>query len=490
MPQGGDESAAERLIRRYREAIARTDALIDPAPAYGKTPAEVRARAEIRLARLRSFLAHLGSPHDRYPIIHVGGTSGKGSTSTAIAAILTAAGYRTGLHTSPFLQVATEKLAVDGRLIAGDVFADLVEEILAAAETWNPTPEGRLTYGEVWVALLATFFARAQVDVAVIEVGAGGRFDLTNVVRPSVSVITSVGIDHTETLGATIPEIAWHKAGIIKAGAPTVTAVTDPKALEPILAEAQAAGSSVSRPVAGVDFVPVAFEDGSDSVQFSSGKQFRLGMSGKYQAANAALAVTAVEALAPSGFTVPDDAIQTGLATARLPGRFETVQRTPRVVLDGAHNLQKIAALVDDLPVLLPRPSGGRLIVVLGVLEAKDHTGIVGRIAAHADELVVTRPRVLAKPGADPAAIAEDARRAGFSGPVPIEDEPTAAIETAIARANAERGDAVLVTGSLYLVGNVRGRWYPDDAITVQQTAWPTPTLEHGMRGSQVHRTR
>jgi folylpolyglutamate synthase/dihydropteroate synthase len=97
---------------------------------------------------------------------------------------------------------------------------------------------------------------------------------------------------------------------------------------------------------------------------------------------------------------------------------------------------------------------------------------------------------VLAKPGADPAAIAEDARRAGFGGPVLIEDEPTAAIETAIARANAERGDAVLVTGSLYLVGNVRGRWYPDDAIIVQQTAWPTPTLEHGMRGSQVHRTR
>jgi len=199
-------------------------------------------------------------------------------------------------------------------------------------------------------------------------------------------------------------------------------------------------------------------------------------MSGRYQAANAALAVATVEALAPSGFTVREPAVEAGLARARLPGRFETVQQIPRIVLDGAHNVQKIAALVDDLPVLLQRPPGGRLIVVLGVLEAKDHAGIVERTAAHADELVLTRPRVLAKPGADPATIAEHARRAGFGGPILIEDEPIAAIETAIGRANPERGDAVLVTGSLYLVGNVRRRWYPDEHIVLQQTPWPVNT--------------
>jgi dihydrofolate synthase / folylpolyglutamate synthase len=251
MPHGGAASNDETVLRRYREAVVRTDALIDPTPAHGKSPAEVRARAELRLARLRSFLAHLGNPHDRYPVVHVGGTSGKGSTSTAIAAILTAAGYRTGLHTSPFLQVATEKLAIDGQLISGNDFADLVDEILAEASRWVPVPEGRLTYGEVWVALLATYFARERVDVAVIEVGAGGRFDLTNVVNPAVSVITSVGIDHTETLGATMPEIAWHKAGIIKGGAPAITTVTDPEALAPIEAEARAVGSALSRPVPG-----------------------------------------------------------------------------------------------------------------------------------------------------------------------------------------------------------------------------------------------
>src|SRR5262249_33623402 len=140
MPPSGSEPTSDTVLKRYREAVARTDALIDPAPNHGKKLAEVRARAEVRLARLRSFLAHLRDPHDRYTIVHVGGTSGKGSTSTAIAAILTAAGYRTGLHTSPFLQVATEKLAIDGRLIAGDAFADLVDEILGAAADWNASP--------------------------------------------------------------------------------------------------------------------------------------------------------------------------------------------------------------------------------------------------------------------------------------------------------------------------------------------------------------
>lgn len=476
MPPTGAESKTETtqtILARYRDAVARTDALIDPSPARGKTLAEVRARAEMRMARLRSFLAYLGNPHARYPIVHVGGTSGKGSTSTAIAAILTAAGYRTGLHTSPFLQVATEKLAIGSRLIAGGAFADLVDKTLAAAAQWDGAPEGRLTYGEIWFALLATYFARERVDVAVVEVGAGGRFDLTNVVHPAVSVVTSVGIDHTETLGATIPEIAWHKAGIIKAGAPAVTAVTDPTALAPILDEARTVGAPLIRPLPGLDFQPIAFADGTAGIRLASGREFHLGMSGRFQATNAALAIEAIRALAPSGLAVPDDAIATGLGNARLPGRFETVQRAPRVVLDGAHNRQKIDALMDDLPALLPLPLGGRLIVVLGVLEAKDHAGIIERVAAQTDELVLTRPRVLAKAGASPETLAEDARRAGFAGPILVEDEPVAAVETALSRADAARGDAVLVTGSLYLVGNVRGRWYPEEEVILQQTPWP-----------------
>jgi dihydrofolate synthase/folylpolyglutamate synthase len=459
-------------LARCREAVARIEALIDPAPTHDKTPALVRARAEMRLARLRSFLAYLGNPQDRYPIVHVGGTSGKGSTSTAIAAILTAAGYRTGLHTSPYLQVATEKLSLDGRLIAGDDFAELVDELLDAVARWSGGAE-RLTYGEIWFALVAAFFARQRVDVGVIEVGAGGRFDLTNVVKPAVSVITSIGLDHVETLGGTIPEIAWHKAGIIKPGAPVVTAVTDPAAFAPIAAEAKATGSAIVRIAPFSNGDVVVNDDGSVSWRDASGLTLTSPMAGRFQATNGAMAVAAVRALGCRGLAVADNAMRTGLLAARLPGRVETVQMSPRVILDGAHNAQKIGALVDDLPGILRQPTGGKLIVVLGVLEAKDHRDIVGRLVSCADELVLTRPRVLAKPGADPRVLEADARWAGFSGPIAQVEEPAEAIAAAIARADAARGDVVLVTGSLYLVGNVRRYWYPDDAIVIQQTPWP-----------------
>ena len=359
------ESVPDPIFALYREVLARTDARIDPAASHNKDLDEVRARAEFRLARLRSFLAYLGDPHLSYPVVHVGGTSGKGSTSTAIAAMLSAAGYKTGLHTSPYLQVATEKLAIDGQLIAAGKFAELVDDLLnAAARLGND----RLTYGEIWFALLATHFAREQVDVAVIEVGAGGRFDLTNLVQPAVSVITSIGIDHTETLGKTIPEIAWHKAGIIKRGVPVVTAVTDPEALAPIFAEATLTGSAVIRPQATADYDAVTLFNGMPGIRLASGESYQLGMSGRYQATNAALAIAAVRALGRTGFTVSSEAIARGLATARLPGRFEVVQGQPTVVLDGAHNVQKIGALVCDLPSLINLREGARRIVVLSLI--------------------------------------------------------------------------------------------------------------------------
>src|SRR5215217_321229 len=222
-------SSRREILKPFRAAAARLDELIErtPAPADRSRQA-VQARAEERMGRLRRFLARLGDPLLGYPVVHVGGTSGKGSTSTAIAAILHAAGYRVGLHTSPYLQTPAEKLQVDGRLVAPERFVALVDELFATHERWVAEGEVALTYGEAWVAMSALFFRAEAVDVAVLEVGAGGRFDLTN-------VVTTVGIDHTATLGDTIEAIAWHKAGIIKSGVPAVTAVTDHAAL-PILA--------------------------------------------------------------------------------------------------------------------------------------------------------------------------------------------------------------------------------------------------------------
>src|SRR5215217_2407191 len=245
-------SSRRETLKPFQAAAARLDELIErtPAPA-DRSRAAVQARAEERMGRLRRFLARLGDPLTGHPVVHVGGTSGKGSTSTAIAAILHAAGYRVGLHTSPYLQTPAEKLQVDGRLVAPERFVALVDELFATHERWVAEGEVALTYGEAWVAMSALFFRAEAVDVAVLEVGAGGRFDLTNVVTPAVSVVTTVGIDHTATLGDTIEAIAWHKAGIIKPGVPAVTAVIDPAALPILAAEADAAGSTLRRVIPG-----------------------------------------------------------------------------------------------------------------------------------------------------------------------------------------------------------------------------------------------
>ncbi|HEV2107746.1 MAG TPA: cyanophycin synthetase [Thermomicrobiales bacterium] len=465
-------------LARYHEAVARTDALIERANTpEGKSPREIRDRAVLRMERVRRFLDLLGNPHRGYPIVHVGGTSGKGSTSTAIAAILTAAGYRTGLHTSPYLQAASEKLQIDGRLIGPDDFADLVDTAMRAHERWQAAGGERLTYGEIWIALLALSFTRERVDVAVIEVGAGGRFDLTNVVQPTVSVVTTVGLDHTVTLGGTIPEIAWHKAGIIKAGAPAVTAVSDASALKIIQAEANRAGVPLIHVAAGETFETLPPAGGR-----TRWRERRRGAEpgpvltappGGYQSVNAATAVAAIRALPSDILRVPEDAIARGLATTRIPGRFETVQEHPRVILDGAHNPEKVAALVTDLSARSDL-TGKRLIVVVGVVEAKQHAEMVGLLVPYADSLVVTLAKVLAKPGTDASVLADEARAAGFTGPLAVESDAKAALDVALRWAEHAPESVILVTGSLYLVGNVRSRWYPDDAIVLQRTPWPT----------------
>ncbi|MCC6792798.1 MAG: bifunctional folylpolyglutamate synthase/dihydrofolate synthase, partial [Thermomicrobiales bacterium] len=431
------------LLADYRAALELTNNLIDRTPP-AKSPEIVRERAEVRLARLRRLLTELDDPHRRYPVIHVAGTSGKGSTATAAAAMLTAGGWRVGLHTSPYLQVATEKAQIDGRLIDASTFRFLVDEVLAAARDAGIAP---VTYGEVWFALVALGFARAGVDIAVIEVGAGGRFDLTNVVEPAVSVITSVGLDHTETLGATIPEIAWHKAGIIKPGVPAVSAVSDPAAIEVVEREAIRAGSRLVPVRAGESFNSSPGPDGVTSWWLTDqpDEVYLPAMRGRYQAVNAATALLAIRALSEPFAALAPQAVRAGLRSARLPGRYEVMQESPTVVLDGAHNPEKVRAAMRETRSWRAEHHGARIIVVTGMLEAKDHHPMLAEITRVADELIATSPRVLAKPGADAGTLARSARELGFTGPVEAIIEPTDALAAAIARAG--RSDLVLVTG-------------------------------------------
>jgi dihydrofolate synthase/folylpolyglutamate synthase len=465
---------AQHLIERYRHALAATDALIESAYAPGGTSlGEIIARAAHRMERARSLMSDLGDPLRGVPLVHIGGTSGKGSTSVLLSSILAAAGYQTGLHTSPYLQVSTEKLQVNGQLIAADLFAGIVDEVLEVAAAWTERHGERLTYGEVWMGLIGRFFQRSGVEIGVIEVGAGGRFDLTNIITPVLSIVTSVGLDHLHTLGTTIEQIAWHKAGIIKPGVPVVTAVDDPLALPAMYAQAAEGGSELTRVIASETFEIVSSTpDGVEWIDHSDhDRVYRTGMPGRFQAVNAATAVTAARVLRSRGFEISDEAIAGGIANGRIPGRAEYVQHEPLVLLDGAHNPQKVAALALGLEELLPVQPGGRRIAVLGMLDAKAHTEAIDSLIPHVDALVLTSPHVLAKEGFAAESLGQLVRERGFAGQMIVEPEPRAALQIALDLATPL--DAILVTGSLYLVGNIRSYWQPDDEIVITQTPWP-----------------
>jgi dihydrofolate synthase/folylpolyglutamate synthase len=447
----------------YRAANQRLDALIDLTPDHDPSLAAVQQRAADRLKQMAGFLEYLGNPHRAARVIHVGGTSGKGSTATTIASILRTAGRSTLLHTSPYLQIATEKLQIDGHLVDAGLFAELTDEVIAAAERYGRM---RLTYGEAWIAIVSLAMARLKPDVAVIEVGAGGRFDLTNVVDSAVAVITTVGIDHTETLGKTIPAIAWHQAGIIKPGHAVVHGVEQPEARAEI--DRQVA-SVTPGSVEWVDANQLAVERGEDGHATwrdrVTGARLRAGIPGTPQAQNGAVAVAAVRAFAPD---LRLDAIEQGLAGTRIAARFERMPGPATIVLDGAHNPQKVAAVIPDLE-RLPHPRVG----VIGFLAAKRSDEMIALLGQALDHVVVARPDVLGKPGRDVAHTAESVRRQ-VAVPVVAARDPGEAVR--MAEEIAGSTGSVIVTGSLYLCGMIRERWYPGWEIVEQQTQWPEIT--------------
>ncbi len=450
----------------YREAEDFITGLImgPPSPAPGSTAADIRQRAIDRINRLNAFLEFLGNPHLQYPTIHIGGTSGKGSTTSTTASILAASGLKTGSHVSPYLQVSTEKLLINSRPATAARYARLVAHMRDKVSEWKALGHEMPTYGELWVAMTFVYFAQEQVDIAVIEVGAGGRFDLTNVIQPEVAAITSVGYDHTVTLGNTLPEIAWHKAGIIKTGAAAITTVTDPEPLAVIQAEAEKTGVRLQPLAEGIDWTDVSVEAGATTfTDVASGTRFTVPLIGHFQAANASLAIAICRSLDQLELT--PETIQAGLSATRFPGRMETVQTSPLVILDGAHNPEKMAGMVSTIR----KVTGDRkIIVVFGVLESKDYADMWKLLKPLASRLIATSPYVQAKPPVPAATIAE---LAGSDMPAEAFDNVRDAVNRALELSGPD--DAVLVTGSLYLVGNAREHWFPTNNILDQGTLWP-----------------
>lgn len=406
------------------------------------------------LARIRFLLERLGQPQAAYPAVHVAGTNGKGSTAAMIAAILQAAGYRTGLFTSPHLVRYNERIQVNGAPIGDRDLEELLARLKAEAEKAAADPGiGQPTEFEVGTAAAFAYFAQARVDVAVIEVGLGGRLDATNAIAPLVSVITPVGLDHTRVLGTTLPEIALEKAGIIKPRVPVVCARQPAEARDVIAARAGELGCPLL--LFGRDYDSRLEGAGPGGTRFSVRwgdtwvEDLKVPLLGAHQADNAAVAVAAVRA-AGERLGVSEDAVRRGLAAVQWPGRMELVPGQPALLLDGAHNAEGARVLAEGLQAVFP---GQRPVFVVGMLAEKPVDAVLRTLLPLGRAAVFTAPRFGRGQPVDPP---ELARRA--QGLVPqAAAEPGPAEALALAREWAGAGGLVCVTGSLYLVGEVKG---------------------------------
>lgn len=454
------------IIKTYQELEGSLQQLI------GKQ--KFSAPINLRLERIAHLLDLMGNPQRAFPSIHVGGTSGKGSTATMISHILTAAGYKTGLHLSPHLQILNERHQINNQVAPTSQLARLFREMQPAIETVAAeNPYGKPGYFEAQFALALALFRAEKVDFAVVEVGLGGSRDATNVLPASVSVLTSVGLDHTEILGDTLEAIAWDKAGIIKPGQ-TVICGFQTEATREIVRE-KCEQERAQLLLLNQDFQGDFASEGM-TLQTPSGilTGIKAGLRGQFQAANAACAVAAVQAL--PNVTVSESAIRRGLENTRIPGRLEVIQQNPTILLDGAHNPDKMKLTAE---LVRQQFALSRQITVVAFKSDKDVAGVLAHVLKHTDRLIVSafKAKGLWQP-MPPEKIAAIAHARAPELEIQISPEPLEAVQLALAAATPN--DLVWFTGSLYFVGDVREFWYPRVQLIAQ--------AETGLSGSLVEK--
>jgi dihydrofolate synthase/folylpolyglutamate synthase len=402
----------------------------------------------------------MGDPQRRFHSVHIAGTNGKGSTAAFLASMLRAAGYRVGLYTSPHLVSFTERIRINGVPVTEERVVGLAERVRARYENVRFAEGGPLTptFFEVTTAMAFTCFAEERVDIAVVEAGMGGRLDSTNVVDPLVSVITNIDLEHTEFLGTTVVMIASEKAGIIKPGVPVVTGAVQPEVLAVIEQQARLAGSPVFRMPQdfGAEQATAGPEQEFDYRGiFARLPRLRIVMLGRHQVDNACIALAAAECIGKAGMKIPEAALRAGLADAVWEGRLERVARSPDIYLDGAHNPASAQVLADALRDL--KRSYRRMVLVVGILKDKDYRGILDRLVPLADRVVVTRPNY--SRALDTASLA--AEISTLNSDVASTGSVAEAID--LARRETARDDFIIITGSLYTVGDARAAFRPGE---------------------------
>jgi dihydrofolate synthase/folylpolyglutamate synthase len=423
------------------------------------------AAAKFNLENIAILDERLGHPSRAYPSAHIAGTNGKGSTAAFLESTLRHAGFKTGLNTSPHLEKINERIRIDGQPIGDEAFAavfnrihSIIEELLA---------DGKLrahpTYFECVTAMAFEYFAQQPVDFAIVEVGLGGRLDATNILLPVVTIITRVDFDHENFLGHSLREIAGEKAGILKTGIPLIVAGQLPEVREEILKRAKKLACPVietnaSYKIQEATGVLLPSENQPSGgvraamVETSSGWSVDLApsLAGNFQLQNALNAGAAARLLSQRGFHIPDEAIASGIANTVWPGRLEKLQSHPDVYLDGAHN----PSAARELTAFLTENFGGRKIwLIYGALRDKSVDEVAGWLFPLAAEVIITEPRT---PRSISAAQLADITSYHAHHSVTIPDAERA-LNHALANATSE--DAIFITGSLYLVGQLRGYW-------------------------------
>jgi dihydrofolate synthase/folylpolyglutamate synthase len=445
----------------YSEAIAYLHSLTD----YEKTRIERYTPETFGISRVQKLMAALGNPHTRFPSVHIAGTRGKGSTAAMCEACLRAAGYRTGFYISPHLHTFRERIQVNRQQIAREDVIALVEEVRPFIER---VPD--VTTFEAITAMGFLCLARAEVDVAVVEVGLGGRLDATNVLTPEVSIITSLSLEHTYLLGDTLDKIAYEKAGIIKPTVPVVTAPQQDEARIVLETVSRERGAPLTR--IGRDWKYKAGLADLNGQVFSIRRlagdeseldgEYWIPLLGRHQLENAACAIAAMDILGQRGFNISAEAVREGLRSVSWPGRMEILSLEPLVVVDCAHNPYAARVLRTALQDWFP---DRRWVLIYGASADKDIAGALTTLLPISDYVIVTRsdhPRAAA-----PAELADIVASVGSGAEISV--NMSKALRRALEVMGPDSG--LLVTGSIFLVADVREEW-------ARHTGTPLPDVD------------
>ena len=415
------------------------------------------AAAKFDLENITVLAERLGRPDRAYPSAHIAGTNGKGSTAAFLESILRRAGIRTGLNTSPHLEKINERIRINGKEVSDKAFAEtltgvqgLIEELLAGGKL-----RAHPTYFECVTAMAFDYFARARVEFGVFEVGLGGRLDATNILSPLVTILTRIDFDHENFLGHSLKKIAGEKAGILKPGIPVVLAEQRPEVREVILARAKNLGCPVVEPAQIFRIDRESMQDGGVHARVLEAKSEAIfeiapALPGRFQLQNALNAIAAARLLQDRGFQISVDAVTEGIAGTVWPGRLEKLQFAPDIYLDGAHNP---SAAYELAHFLAQNFSGRKIWLIYAALRDKAVDEVAGLLFPRAAEVILTAPRTARAVSAARLAEIAGHHAARFS----VIPDAERALEHALAEASPK--DAIFITGSLYLIGQLRHYW-------------------------------